>query len=271
VSAAIESGRRALARLRLARPLIWARYRLLARQVSERSEPGDDGYPVPPPLLLVGITGEPKSAEWYLESGRGDLDAIERLLADHGISAASLDAVLDFGCGCGRISRRWRRFDNVGIHGCDHDQAMVAWCNENLPFMDARRNELEPPLPHESDRFDLAYAFSVFTHLDRPAQRPWLEELRRVLKPGSGLLLFSTLGQRHARDGLAEDEAERFAAGELVVQRPEVSGEGVCLAFHPRSWVERTLSECGLELLDAFDERRPFRGSHDFYLARVAG
>ncbi|MGH2951170.1 MAG: class I SAM-dependent methyltransferase [Solirubrobacterales bacterium] len=266
-----ESAHRRIARLGMGRAMVRARLRLLARKVQRRDELADDGYPVPPPVLLVGITSEATSADWYLESGRGDIEALERLLADHGVDAAALDSVLDFGCGCGRVARRWLRFPQVRVSGCDYDPKMVDWCRRNLPFIDVRRNGLEPPLPHEPDRFDFAYAFSVFTHLDADRQRPWLEEMGRVLKPGRGLLLFSALGPSHARDVMTADEGERFARGELIVKRPEISGEGACIALHPPQWVERTLSTVGFELLERFDESRPLRGSHDFYLARAPG
>jgi SAM-dependent methyltransferase len=242
---------------------------MLARRVERREDLADDGYPIPPPVLLVGITSEAISPEWYLETGRADIEAIARLLADHGVDAAQLESVLDFGCGCGRVARRWLRYPGVKVSGCDYDPKMVDWCRRNLPFVDARRNELEPPLPHDADRFDFAYAFSVFTHLDETRQRPWLEEMRRVLKPGTGMLLFSALGPTHADEAMTPEQAERFESGELVVKRPEISGEGACIAFHPPQWVERTLPELGFEILERFNEAYAFRGTHDFYLARA--
>jgi SAM-dependent methyltransferase len=262
--------RRVLARVHLARPLIWLRYRLLARRVGEPTKPADDGLPVPPSLLLVGISSQVRSVDWYLDSGRGDFEAIEHLLASHGVEARSLRDVLDFGCGCGRIARRWRDYGDVRIHGCDYDPRMAQWCRENLPFVEVRENELTPPLPYEADAFDFAYAFSVFTHLDESLQRPWLEEMHRVLRPGNGLLLISTLGRRLARTGLDPEDLERFDRDEIVIRFPEVSGEGPCLAFAPVSYVEQVLAASGFELLDRFDESRPWRGLTDFYLARAA-
>jgi SAM-dependent methyltransferase len=260
---------RVIARVGLGRTVERARLRLLARRVERREDLADDGYPVPPPVLLVGITSEVTSPDWYLESGRGDIEAIERVLANHGTQAAELESVLDFGCGCGRVARRWLRFPQVRIHGCDYDPKMVDWCERNLPFMDVRRNDLDPPLPHEAGKFDFAYAFSVFTHLDETRQRPWLAEMHRVLNPGSGMLLFSALGPSHAREVMTPEQAERFDRGELVVKLPEISGEGTCIALHPPPWVERTLADVGFELLEHFDHAYAFRGTHDFYLARA--
>ena len=73
---------------------------------------------------------------------------------------------------------------------------MVDWCRENLPFAEVAVNESSPPLPNESSTFDLVYALSVFTHLTEEAQRSWIHECFRVLKPG-GHLLISTLGEHY--------------------------------------------------------------------------
>ncbi|MCC6284032.1 MAG: class I SAM-dependent methyltransferase [Phycisphaerales bacterium] len=65
-------------------------------------------------------------------------------------------------------------------------------------------NRAVPPLPLERDSLNLVYAFSVFSHIDEQ-EMPWLEELRRVLRPG-GYAYLSThtehtwgiLGSEHA-------------------------------------------------------------------------
>ncbi|WP_293680907.1 class I SAM-dependent methyltransferase [uncultured Phenylobacterium sp.] len=49
-------------------------------------------------------------------------------------------------------------------------------------------NGHQPPLPYADQTFDLVYALSVFTHLPQDHQFAWLDELRRVLKPGRLLL-----------------------------------------------------------------------------------
>jgi SAM-dependent methyltransferase len=58
-------------------------------------------------------------------------------------------------------------------------------------------NDLEPPLRFaEEDSFDLVTAASVFTHIPLDLQRRWLEEIRRILRPG-GYFLCTVAGAHH--------------------------------------------------------------------------
>ena len=51
----------------------------------------------------------------------------------------------------------------------------------------------DPPTPFPPDSFDVVVTISIFTHFDELAQRKWLMELHRLLRPG-GLLIASTHG-----------------------------------------------------------------------------
>jgi SAM-dependent methyltransferase len=101
--------------------------------------------------------------------------------------------VLDWGCGCGRLVRYLERAGVRELTGCDIDGAAVAWCAANLAGRFVRSNR-NPPLPFEDASFDAVIASSVFTHLGREDQRRWLDELRRVIRPG-GTLLASFAGE----------------------------------------------------------------------------
>lgn len=85
------------------------------------------------------------------------------------------------------------------IYGCDLDQPMVDWAQENLcpPVCGVERNGFDPPLPYPDDHFDVVTAFSVFTHLGTNWAE-WLLEVRRVLKP-DGILIASFLDQSCAQ------------------------------------------------------------------------
>ena len=95
-----------------------------------------------------------------------------------------VDSVLDFGCGCGRVTRYWSGFAG-SVAGSDIDGPAVAWCRSNLAFARFEQNRLEPPLAFERESFDLVYALSVFTHLTGELQLAWRDELRRVLRPAA--------------------------------------------------------------------------------------
>lgn len=104
--------------------------------------------------------------------------------------------VLDWSCGCGRVSRWLAEYDGITLHGCDPDAEAVAWCREHIrgEFV---MSGLMPPLPYGDGSFDAIVAVSVFTHLNRRQQRIWLRELARVLRPG-GVLAASVHGQAAA-------------------------------------------------------------------------
>jgi SAM-dependent methyltransferase len=56
-------------------------------------------------------------------------------------------------------------------------------------------NTTLPPLPFESNSFDMIYCGSVFTHIADLAEL-WLVELRRLLKPGG--FLYATVHDKHS-------------------------------------------------------------------------
>lgn len=187
-----------------------------------------DGPPLPPRRLMVRVAGT-ADADWFLRSGRAAYDAI----AGH-VPVADLDAVLDFGCGCGRVTRYWDTFGGT-VRGSDMSANAVGWCRANLSFAAFETNGLAPPLAFDDASFDLVYALSVFTHLTEELQLAWRDELRRVLRPG-GYLLVTTHGRSYS-SRLTDAERARFDAGQLVVRWGAVAGTNLCSAYHPERYV----------------------------------
>jgi ubiquinone/menaquinone biosynthesis C-methylase UbiE len=148
--------------------------------------------------------------------------------------------MLDFGCGCGRVARHWATLTDVEIHGTDYNETLVKWCQEKLRFMETGQNDLEPPLSYRDGRFDFIYSISIFTHLPIDLQHAWVEELRRVLRPG-GALMITVLGKTFADRVLEGDESAAFAAGRPVVHREKLAGSNACASFAPHSWVVGSL------------------------------
>jgi SAM-dependent methyltransferase len=255
-------------RARLVRPAyrLYERYRALRGARHDTTTVTGDGLPLPPALLRVRVTASPEPDE-FLRSGKEGAELIRRTVANHvGSGIESLGALLDFGCGCGRVARYWARLDGPDVFGCDYNPELVAWCRENLPFMQADVNGLSPPLPHPAERFDLVYAISVFTHLSERMQHEWMAEMRRVLRPG-GLLFFTTHGDRYA-EALTKPGGpglDDYRAGRLVVTDEEVEGLNLCAAFHPYRWVVDEMLT-GFELLEHSPEGA--WGGHDLYFAR---
>lgn len=125
--------------------------------------------------------------------GYGDALRVLGIARRHGFDA-DRGAILDWGCGHGRVARFLRHHGAGGeVHGIDIDPQNVAWAREHLPHLSVRDGPLMPPTPYRGSRFDLVFGISVMTHLVRDVQRAWLAELRRVLKPG-GLALLTFTG-----------------------------------------------------------------------------
>jgi SAM-dependent methyltransferase len=97
--------------------------------------------------------------------------------------------VLDFGCGWGRLTRMLARdVAPQNLFGCDPVQPILDVCRHaGVPATLARSEFVPADLPFDQ-RFDLAYAFSVFTHLSEVAHEASLSALHRSLTP-RGLLV----------------------------------------------------------------------------------
>lgn len=197
-----------------------------------RSVTPDDGLPLPPRRLMVRVAMT-ADADWFLRSGRAGYDAIAAHLGD-------ARSVLDFGCGCGRVTRYYKEFGG-DVAGSDVSEPAIAWCRENLRFGRFEVNGLAPPLVFPDESFDLVYALSVFTHLTADLQLAWRDELRRVLRPG-GRLLVTTHGRSYV-PRLDVEERRRFENGELVVRWGEVAGSNLCSAYHPERYLRDTFAQ----------------------------
>jgi len=157
-----------------------------------------DGHVLPAQhLRLCGR--EFRDHAYFLSSARSEAD---RLVAHCGLTTDS--ALLDIGCGFGRLAIGV--LDRVGAirdyRGVDVGAAAVAWCERHIGnrhpsfrFMrlDVRNDRYNPGgeaitgafrLPFEPDTFDVAYAYSVFSHMELADIERYLDELRRVLAPG---------------------------------------------------------------------------------------
>lgn len=161
--------------------------------------------PPVPPIELRQITAEIEAA-LFLYTGSYDLATLVALYHAHAGATLPKPKVLDFGCGCGRMTRfldpaRWE------IFGSEVNPDHVAWCRVNLPGVDTRQNTCAPPLRFESQQFDFIYSLSIFSHLSAGMAEAWLEELARVSKPGSLVML--TFHGSHALQVVEESPAHQ--------------------------------------------------------------
>jgi SAM-dependent methyltransferase len=107
-------------------------------------------------------------------------------------SSVPLEAarVLDFGCGWGRLTRFLTRDVEPGdLYGCDPVEGILDVCRRNgVPATLARSEFLPERVPFDVE-FDLAFSFSVFTHLSERSHEACLRALHGSLKPGAILVV----------------------------------------------------------------------------------
>jgi SAM-dependent methyltransferase len=147
--------------------------------------------PVPPRELRAIVSGPEE--EGFLREGIDDITLSLTLYERHALDRPARPRVLDFGCGCARLTRYLDGCDRYETFACDLNPQHVAWCRENLPRVTTLRNGRKPPLPFAANSFHFAYALSVVTHLPERASLAWLADLARVLRP-DGVALITTHG-----------------------------------------------------------------------------
>jgi SAM-dependent methyltransferase len=223
------------------------------------------GRPAIPPGKLIHLVAGHKSAKAFLAGGRSASDTIRGILGNNGLQIEQFGAVLDFGCGVGRIMRHWNSTRGPAWHGTDYNPDLIAWCRKNLPFAEFGVNTLSGPLSYDAKTFDFIYAFSVFTHLKEPLQFHWINELARVLKPG-GYLYLTTHGEHYVSVLNAEERAQ-FERGELVVREQQESGSNRCAVFHPPSYMRERVAK-DFTVVDFIPCGAQGDSMHDAYLLR---
>jgi SAM-dependent methyltransferase len=225
----------------------------------------EDGLPIPPRRLRFDVAGT-DDLEWFLSLGRAGAENLRDVLTRSGRPIETFDAILDFGCGCGRVIRYFADLEDVDINGTDVSRRAIGWCRRNLPFASFERNSVEPRTVYDDDRFGFIYALSVFTHLPEALQFAWIRELQRILRP-RGLLAITVHGDRFL-DQLTANEAADFKAGRLVVRRADAAGLNHCAVFHPPSWVKARLAQ-GFDVVDFIPEGALGNPPQDLFLLRA--
>ena len=224
--------------------VIWRTLREWSPQLARRNrqarrEPSET-LPIPPSSLIFSAAGS-REVKWFLDSGKMAANCFKGALLDMDRPIESLSSVLDFGCGCGRVMRQWESVQGPAFSGCDYNEKAIKWDQENLRFASFKKNNLQPPLPFGGASFDFCYGISVFTHLPASSQRPWIEELHRVVAP-NGILILTLSGRGDFRR-LTKENRNLFESGKLVVLDAKFAGTNMCGVYHPIEYVRREWSD----------------------------
>jgi len=264
-----------ITKLGLAAPAFWAygaatavHPRTIISNANYRRRGAPDHLPIPPSNLIFLVSGTAEIA-WFLKAGSLAAESISDALRASGAEIRELGAILDFGCGCGRVLRHWHSLPRTKVYGTDINPKLVEWVQQHLPFARVQVNELAPPLAYPDASFDLIYALSVFTHLTEDLQTAWMTELARVLNP-SGHLVVSTHGDAYL-GRLDDSERQQFLAGQLVVKNnTKAPGSNTCSAYHPVPYVRNVLAG-SLEVVAFVPRGAKGNPQQDLYVFRKPG
>jgi len=241
-----------------------ANFRIRQRNRRFLKNGAPDGLPMPTPKLMHMVSGRYNLEGLYLNGMLG-ADSIKGILANNGIDFGQFSSVLDFGCGCGRIIRFWRDYANVKIYGTDYNEALIDWCRSYLPFAAFSVNSLDSRMDYRDGQFDFIYAVSVFTHLTEPLQHFWMDELKRILRPG-GYMYITVLGTRN-QDKLTEMERMEFSRGNIIVENSRFPGTNICRVFHPEKYFREKMTH-GMKIVDFVPGGAKDAENQDVFLLR---
>ena len=196
----------------------------MAEKLGHYYHPVDPGTVASRELILKTAALDDKDVEQktnpnvYFTGGYRDVLRWLRILERYSFNLRTVASVMEFGVGSARILRHFRCIDGIRLVGSDVNPRFIEWCKANVPGPEYYTNDLVPPLTFAEDNsFDLVIAQSVFTHIPLDLQRPWLEELRRILRPG-GFFLCTILGGNFQKVMLNNEEMNRLhQAGHLTL------------------------------------------------------
>ncbi|WP_085234337.1 methyltransferase domain-containing protein [Mycobacterium conspicuum] len=175
------------------------------------------------------------------------------------------DAVLDIGCGSGRMALPFTGYLNREGRYARFDVAReaIAWCTQNIyPNVNSRVADLRSKkeksngndtpsdvrLPYPDDFFDVVLLASVFTRMLASDVKHYMQEIVRVLKPGGrSLATFFLLNEESSalskeEKGAIKLKHEMHGPRTVDVENPETA------IRYPEAFVRDLYRECGLEL-----------------------
>jgi SAM-dependent methyltransferase len=212
-------------------------------------------FKIPSAALMQHATGI-TDMNRFIWSGRLTMARMIDMLQNAGIELKKISNILDFGCGCGRLTRYLLLvFEQANVFGADTDALSISWCKAHLDPGKFSMSCAQPPLHYSNESFDLIISYSVFTHIHENDQTLWLSEMSRILKPG-GVLVFSTQGYHDifTVPNLPVEQLERYQKRDIVSVHADLGyvSDADYGTYHPEGSVEQIANAVGLELVSTF-------------------
>jgi len=182
-------------------------------------------------------------------------------------------AFLDIACGCGRVARALTKYLGPGAvyEGFDAAKKPVQWAqgaitpkfpNFHFRTADTFNKRYNPSgktgagdliFPYEDDKFDFAFAGSLYTHQLPEEVANFVKETRRVLKPGgTTFATFCLLNERTLPLVDAGKTMPRliYKYGDCRVRTVDDPAHFIA---HPEAWVRKLYEEAGLSIVEPIE------------------
>ena len=177
---------------------------------------------------------------------------------------------LDIACGCGRVARALTEYFDASAkyEGFDAAKKPIEWAHSvitprfpNFRFRTAdtfnkrynpsgRTGASELIFPYDDDKFDFAFAGSLYTHMIPDEVANFVKETKRVLKPGgTTFATFCLLNETTLPIVDAGRSMPRlvYRYGDCRVRSTEDPAHFIA---HPESWVRDLYSKAGLSIVE---------------------
>ncbi len=228
--------------------------------------------PSPPKALMTRVANIGESARFALSGMKSYGELLDEL--NRHVAVESVDRLLDFGCGCGRLLYYLVNCSGIlGVSGCDIDAEAIEWVRSRISGVHVSVTPHLPPTSYDDSAFEVILASSVFSHLSREAQLVWLKELRRILKP-DGVLIASIHGEFAASASLAPNNQSALSEKGILDASLDASLDGIAPAGYYRSTFQTesyTRSEWGRFLRVVAIRERGMHNWQDLVVLRKEG
>jgi len=152
------------------------------------------------PLWVVCSDATKRGGRWneaeFFQTGANEIGVVLEHLRGLGLSPAVEGAVLDFGCGVGRLTQALASQFREAV-GVDISSTMIEQAKKYNRFAGRCLYlcNTSDALPFESDKYDFVYSSIALQHIEPPHARKYIREFLRVLKP-SGRMVIQLADQR---------------------------------------------------------------------------
>lgn len=224
---------------------------LLDRELAEEfsiAERNEKQSKIPPAWLISAFTGIPSTVDFLIGGAVAATRYIE-LYNEFCGSFENVRAIMDFGCGCGRVLRNMPT--QVQLYGVDLHKDAISWINMSMPYVSSMLGSAEPPLRECVENIDFLYAISVLTHLNQIHESKWLKEWSKIVKQ-DGHLFLTFRGEDWVEDYAPESQkslihAEWQRNNGFCYQKHEfwkgIFPEYYCGTYHTHEYVKTVWGE----------------------------